>query len=343
MYKIDIIGDIENYWGIDFSLINSELLRANGSDVVVKMHSGGGSVIEGFAIRNELKDYSGNVTINVVGMAASIASVILTGADKVTMRKGAFIMIHEATLWSMEPMTAEQMKQEGKTLEFFQSHIVEAYLDAIDKRKPIENRDKKRKYIEDLMAAETWLGADEALELGLIDEVTDEAIERGLYSNRFLNKCNYKNMPKDLVIEEFSQKDMNVVARFFNYAASFFNKQHGEELPAEEAEQEAPQTENKMNLEEAKAALEQAGYNVAKTDETPPAPVVEEAPKVDPLKELTNSFEEKFSNAEKRIQELQGTIQELQKAAMKPLPDTVVENNKPKSRLEAIIEAKLNK
>lgn len=337
MYKIDIIGDIENYWGIDFSLINSELLRANGSDVVVKMHSGGGSVIEGFAIRNELKEYSGNVTINIVGMAASIASVILTGADKVTMRKGSFVMIHEATLWSMEPLTAEEMQQQGKTLEFFEGEIVEAYLDAINKRKPIEDRKKKKKYLEDLMKAETWLGAEAALELGLIDEIIEEEVKKELYSNRFLNKSNYRNMPKELETQDFTQKDMNVLAKFFNYATSFFNKQNGEELPAAAAEQEAPQIESKMNLEEAKAALEQAGYNVAKVEEVAPvqpAQAVDEAPKVDPLQELTNRFEEKLSG-------LQNTIKELQKAAIKPLPDTVVENKSTDSPLQRVIKNNL--
>jgi len=337
MYSFDIIGDIENYWGIDFSLIDSHLQRANGDDVTIKMHSGGGSVIEGFAIRNELKSYSGNITINIVGMAASIASVILTGANKVTMQKGSFVMIHEATFWSMEPLTAEEMQQQGKTLEFFEGEIVEAYLDAINKRKPIEDRKKKKKYLEDLMKAETWLGAEAALELGLIDEITEEEVKKELYSNRFLNKSNYRNMPKELETQDFTEKDMNVLAKFFNYATSFFNKQHGEELPAAEAEPEAPQIEKKMNLEEAKAALEQAGYNVTKVEKTPavpPAPAVEEATTVDPLQELTNSFEEKLSN-------LQNTIKELQKAAIKPLPDTVVENKSTDSPLQRVIENNL--
>ncbi len=335
MYTFDIIGDIENYWGIDFSLIDSHLQRANGDDVTIKMHSGGGSVIEGFAIRNELKSYSGNITINIVGMAASIASVILTGANKVTMQKGSFVMIHEATLWSMEPLTAEEMQQQGKTLEFFEGEIIEAYLDAINKRKPIEDRKKKKKYLEDLMKAETWLGAEAALELGLIDEITQEEVKKELYSNRFLNKSNYRNMPKELETEEFTEKDMNVIAKFFNYATSFFNKQQGEELPAAEAEPKAPQIENKMNLEDAKAALEAEGYTVDKTIEQPAPPVVkEEAPTVDPLQELTNSFEEKLSN-------LQNTIKELQKAAIKPLPDTVVENKSTDSPLQRVIKNNL--
>ena len=187
------------------------------------------------------------------------------------------------------------------------------------------------------MKAETWLGAEAALELGLIDEIIEEEVKKELYSNRFLNKSNYRNMPKELETQDFTQKDMNVLAKFFNYATSFFNKQQGEELPAAEAEQEAPQIENKMNLEEAKAALEQAGYNVAKVEEAPadqPAPVVEEAPKVDPLQELTNSFEEKLSN-------LQNTIKELQKAAIKPLPDTVVENKSTDSPLQRVIKNNL--
>ncbi len=145
-FKIDIIGDIEGFWGIDYSTIQSQLDRANGEDVEIRLHSGGGSVIEGFAIRNALANYKGNVTVHIIGLAASIASIIPTGANEVTIQDGAFIMIHKATLWSSEPMNDEQLSNTSKTLEMFGDSLISTYTASAKKNgKLINNSEDETK------------------------------------------------------------------------------------------------------------------------------------------------------------------------------------------------------
>ncbi|ELN2578448.1 Clp protease ClpP [Enterobacter kobei] len=95
-------GEIHIYdqiggWGISASRFLREVSEAglfNASQVDIRIHSPGGSVLDGFAIYNTLKRLTGTVNIFIDGLAASMASVIamLPGAT-VHMPSNAFMMI----------------------------------------------------------------------------------------------------------------------------------------------------------------------------------------------------------------------------------------------------------
>ena len=72
------------------------LKNANGEPVTIKINSGGGDVFAGCEIYNELKNYSGEVSIEIHGLCASIASVIAM-AGKCKMSPLAEIMIHNVS------------------------------------------------------------------------------------------------------------------------------------------------------------------------------------------------------------------------------------------------------
>jgi len=67
---------------------------ANGEDVEIVINSGGGDVFSGSEIYTVLKDYKGNKTVKIVGVAASAASIIAMAGDKVLISPTAQIMIH---------------------------------------------------------------------------------------------------------------------------------------------------------------------------------------------------------------------------------------------------------
>ncbi|GAY74344.1 Clp protease ClpP [Lentilactobacillus kosonis] len=77
--------------------INEQLDKANGEDIDVSINSNGGDVFAASEIYTELKQYTGNVTISVTGIAASAASVISMAADTLKMSPTAQIMIHNAS------------------------------------------------------------------------------------------------------------------------------------------------------------------------------------------------------------------------------------------------------
>lgn len=91
----------------------SAALRAIGKkDVTVNLNSPGGSYYSGLAIYNMLRAHDAKVTVNVLGMAGSAASVIAMAGDEIAMGEGAHIMVHCASAlvmgnrYDMEPITA---------------------------------------------------------------------------------------------------------------------------------------------------------------------------------------------------------------------------------------------
>ncbi|WP_207458646.1 head maturation protease, ClpP-related [Azospirillum sp. SYSU D00513] len=76
----------------------SAALRSIGrKDVTVNVNSPGGNFLSGLAIYNLLRAHPAKVTVNVLAMAGSAASVIAMAGDEVLMADGAFIMVHNAS------------------------------------------------------------------------------------------------------------------------------------------------------------------------------------------------------------------------------------------------------
>ena len=66
-------------------------------DIVIRLNSGGGDVFEGIEIYNYLKSLSNHITIEVTALAASAASLVAMAGDKIIIRTGANMMVHEAS------------------------------------------------------------------------------------------------------------------------------------------------------------------------------------------------------------------------------------------------------
>ena len=90
----DVIG--QDYWGegVTAKRIAGTLRSMNGADVTVNINSPGGDMFEGLAIYNLLREYQGKVTVKVLGLAASAASIIAMAGDDIQIGRGAFLMIH---------------------------------------------------------------------------------------------------------------------------------------------------------------------------------------------------------------------------------------------------------
>jgi ATP-dependent protease ClpP protease subunit len=156
--KIDIFGDIiggesERWSAGDFATsdIVDALRAANGEAVEVNINSNGGSVTGGIAIANAIKQYPGETTCNVLGVAASIASVIACACDNLRMGEGSFLMIHNPFTVTMG--TADDLRSDADTLDKMRDAIISFYRAKCD---------KSEDELKALMDAETWLSRDEA-------------------------------------------------------------------------------------------------------------------------------------------------------------------------------------
>lgn len=142
----------------------SDLLdKADGEDIEVEINSGGGSVTAASEIYTALKSYKGKVTVRIVGLAASAASVIAMAGDKVSMSPTGQIMIHNSTTWADGDY--RDMEHAAEVLKTVNKTISNAY------------KIKTGKTQEELLALmdnETWMSAERAKELGFIDEIMFE-------------------------------------------------------------------------------------------------------------------------------------------------------------------------
>lgn len=174
MAKVNVKGPIVSdsdawvykYFGIEATyprLVDQAIEKANGEDLEVVINSGGGSVFAGSEIYTALKSYSGNVVVKVVGLAASAASVIAMAGKKVMMSPTAQMMIHNVSTYASGDY--RDMEHTAEILKNANNTIANAY------------RIKSGKSQEELLAmmdSETWMTAQKAKELGLIDEIMFE-------------------------------------------------------------------------------------------------------------------------------------------------------------------------
>lgn len=167
MKTIAILGDIiggegERWVSSEVSPKNviDALAEANGEPVEININSYGGSVLGGIAIANAIKKYPGETTCNVLGIAASMASVIACAGKKTCMGQGAYLMIHNP--WTYTSGTAEDLRKDAEKLDQMRDSIISFY-----KGKCTKTEDE----IKALMDAETWISRESAADFGF--EVED--------------------------------------------------------------------------------------------------------------------------------------------------------------------------
>lgn len=162
-----LYGDISSssWWGDEITpkQFKEDLDALGEIDTLnIFVNSSGGDVFAGQAIRSMLKRHKAKKIGYVDGLAASIASVILTACDTVIMPINAMQMVHRA--WTFALGNANDMRKMADDLDKIDESIIAAYQEktGLDKDKVIE-----------LMDAETWLTAEEALEYGFADEIEE--------------------------------------------------------------------------------------------------------------------------------------------------------------------------
>ncbi|QWH13276.1 Clp protease ClpP [Bacillus mycoides] len=169
--KIDVKGPIisnDEAWIYDWfemdatspGEISKELDNAAGEDLVVSINSPGGYVNEGSEIYTALKNYPGHVEVQIVGLAASAASFIAMAADKVRISPTAQIMIHNASMWNGGDH--RDMEKAAEMLKITDRAIVSAY---------VIKSGKSEEELLNMMAEETWMGPQQALENNFVDEI----------------------------------------------------------------------------------------------------------------------------------------------------------------------------
>lgn len=163
--------------------------KGKGGPVTVKVNSPGGEVFAAAAIRSILQDYPGKVTADIIGLAASAATVVVSGADVVKMRDSAMFMIHDPSTYAWG--TIAEMEKLLVMLRQVKETIINSYQ---------AKTGKARDELAQMMEAETWMTAEGAKEAGFVDEIVKVSQKapklpknvRAMFMNCLTN---YRNVP----------------------------------------------------------------------------------------------------------------------------------------------------
>lgn len=171
----DVIG--EDFWtggGITAKRVSAALRSIGERDVTVKINSPGGDMFEGIAIYNLLRKHKAKVRVEVMGWAASAASIIAMAGDEIVMGLGTFMMVHNA--WGMVIGNRHDMREAADMFDGFDGAIADIY-----EARTGRDRDD----IVKLMDAETFMGPKEAVANGFADHVDDDmAMPEGDANNK---------------------------------------------------------------------------------------------------------------------------------------------------------------
>ncbi len=164
MIEVFVYGEI-GAWGITANQFVQDLRAMDDgvSPVIAAFNSIGGDLFDGLAMHNALSRLGERCTGRIDALAASAASVAVCGAHRVVIAANAMLMIHNP--YTYAGGGAEDFRRVADVLDQTLEAIIAAYK---AKAPNIDDVDLRR-----MVDAETWLTANEAVALGLADEVGD--------------------------------------------------------------------------------------------------------------------------------------------------------------------------
>jgi ATP-dependent Clp endopeptidase proteolytic subunit ClpP len=185
-----------------------DLQDLKNKNINVHINSLGGSVFDGLAIYNALKNHTKTVTTKVEGICASIASVIAMAGDKIEMAENSLFMIHNP--FAQTGGDANELRKTANILDKIRNEIADIYAS--------KSKHDANHYI-NLMDVESWFNSKETLELGLINGITEPLKIENNYDvsmfnnitsdkiNLVINNQNTKVMAENTANEVVENKD----------------------------------------------------------------------------------------------------------------------------------------
>jgi ATP-dependent protease ClpP protease subunit len=178
----------QSFWddsGVSAKKFVSDLNALDVGAIDLFVNSPGGNVFEGNSIYNALVRHKAKISATIDGVAASIASVIVMAADKIRMPKNSLMMIHDPSALVMG--TAEDMQKMIEALSRIKTGLISAYM---------THTTKTEKEVDEMMQAETWMTAKEAVDMGFATEM----IEPVKMAASFEAFKYFNNVPESLTV-----------------------------------------------------------------------------------------------------------------------------------------------
>ncbi|MGV1870896.1 head maturation protease, ClpP-related [Agrobacterium rosae] len=153
----------EDYWsggGVTAKKVAAQLRAIGPRPVEVQINSPGGDMFEGIAVYNVLREHSQPITVKIMGMAASAASIIAMAGDTIEIGAASFVMIHNC--WVVAVGNRHDMRETSEWLEPFDQAMVDLYA---------ARSGKDPKDIAKWMDSETYMSGSQAISRGFADSL----------------------------------------------------------------------------------------------------------------------------------------------------------------------------
>ncbi len=159
----DVIG--EDWWtggGFTAKRMSAALRSLGKGPVTVAINSPGGDMFEGLAMYSMLREHPGEVTVKVMGIAASAASIIAMAGDQVQIARAGFLMIHNC--WLLAAGNRHELREIADQLEPFDQAMADVYA---------ARTGEDVKAMQKLMDRESYIGGSAAVSQGFADSLLD--------------------------------------------------------------------------------------------------------------------------------------------------------------------------
>ena len=187
IYLYDAIGD---WYGVSAKDFAQELSACTCDTINIYIDSPGGDVFEARAMATSIKRCGKNVVAHIDGLCASAATTVAMACSSVEMATGTRFMIHKA--WTLAIGNCDETTKMAELLSKIDDDISADY--AAKTGKGVDE-------IMQMMAAETWLSAQEALDMGFADSILGCGPDKSKKNAIKWDLSAYANAPKEEIQE----------------------------------------------------------------------------------------------------------------------------------------------
>lgn len=323
-FHIFLKGEVGSRYLGNFTsdMVNFILDKYKDTEVHVLINSLGGYTHEGLAISSLFKIH-GNVHVHFIGQSASAATIAAMGAKRITIDADAAFLVHRCSsiVFAWDYMNADQLDEHIKQLEKQKEdqQTLDTIVAGLYARRCKKSKDELLK----LMSKDTWLTAQEALDWGFVDEVTDDAEDKQPLSPESAAAISSAGIP---LPPGYSGKKGSMLDRFFAFLRSFNSNSAPATEHADNDGSPGPEPENLSSMDKTTSPSAQ------------PAPAPESqaqaAQQADPQAAPESAAAQQASEKDAEIAELKSqlaerdrTIAQLRKEPAAPTSE-VVESKK---------------
>lgn len=300
-------------------------------DYVVHIHSRGGDVFEGFAIFNALKNTGKEIEVRIEGVCASIAASIASVASpgKLFMNSKGSFMIHNPTFEKISGQSKD-LRNAADLLDQIRALFLKEWT---------SRTGLKPEQLAELYDKETWLGPDEAKQMGFVDEVEEvlKAVAKADYHK-------YKHMKDKSTILAFAEDFIKKVKAVWSPVAVTLTLDNGTQInaPDEDWTGQPVTTVDGTPLTPGSYTLEGGGtFTIDENGNATSSPVEPEAnAKQEPEPENDMKLKEENDQLKARVAELESALQARNDATAK-LEETKVKLEAKAKGLEDALNIKV--